>query len=164
MGEEVKKVSKYTVTGETTVKPVGLPEGLQVVEDTTEVPHNDLLVISSGGNDVILSEDTRFGPESRVKIVFNQLSAANITRLFTLSDARKIGEWLLEVADSNKPKLRKATTPCSTWFEVKPDWWIYAITRQEAEEISDGQDPLQFGWNSWERLIRAYPNIKIVSE
>ncbi len=159
----MKKISTFTVIGETSERPVNLPAGLQVVEDTTEVPHNDLLIISAGGNDVILSEDTNIHrTKNRVKIVFTQVSSPNVARFFSLSDARKIGEWLLEVADSHK--LRKAKTSCSTWFEVKPDWWIYAVNRQEAEEISDGQDPSDFGWNSWEKLTQSYPNIKIVSE
>lgn len=159
----MKKVSKYTITGETTVKPVDLPEGLEVVENTTEVLHNDLLLVSMGGNDVILSEDMSLGAVTpRVKVVFNSISSNKTTRFFSMKDARKIGEWLLEVTDSRK--LRKAATDYSTWFEVKPDWWVYADSRQEAEEISDGKTPSQFGWNSWEKLIDSYPSVKIVSE
>ena len=161
----MKKIVKYLVSGMTDTKPENLPEGVQVTESVSKTPHKDLELVTMGGNEAVFFEDPDWAhPGPRVGANFKGYGGDR-KRFFTVDQAREIGEWLIEVADSHKPKLRKAMDrDGDTWFEVQPEWFIYAESRQKAEDLSRGEDPKTFGWCSWDSLTQYMPNIKIVEE
>lgn len=161
----MKKNIKYIVTGVTTTKPENLPNGVSFVENVTTVPHQNLELVTMGSNEAVFFEDTEWADRgTRVGANFKGYGGDR-KRYFTMDQAREIGEWLIEVADSHKPKLRKVVDQHgSTWYEVQPEWFIYASSRKEAEELSDGENRNEFGWDSFDKLKRQVTDLKVVSE
>lgn len=143
----------YSVNGTSNVRPAGLPEGLQVVEETKN--HEMLRVASRGGFSCKFDEFQGVTGESP----WIRASFDNPVASFDMDTARKIGEWLIQVADSYKKELRKYTRPYgSVWFEIEPEWFVTADDFDEAVRISEGMDRTEFGYDSFEKLSRAYPD------
>lgn len=161
----MKKNIKYIVTGVTTTKPENLPSGVSFVENVTTAPHQNLELVTMGSNEAVFFEDTEWADRgTRVGANFKGYGGDR-KRYFTMDQAREIGEWLIEVADSHKSKLRKVVEQDgSTWYEVQPEWFIYADSRAGAEDLSIGQTPKDFGWDSFDAVMRCVPNAKVVSE
>jgi len=141
----------YSVNGTSNTRPLGLPEGLQVVEDSKPFPN--LTVVSNGFRNCTFEE--KRGVVSNTGWV--RVDFDGTVRSFKMEDARKIGEWLIEVADSYKKELREYTTGYGVWYEVEPEWFITAESREEAVRISEGMDRTEFGYNDLGMLQRGYP-------
>src|SRR6185503_7585590 len=150
MGEQVK--TTYSVNGSSSTRPEGLPEGLQVVEDSKTFP--TLTVVSNGGRTCTFEEKPGIVRNTGwVRVDFE-----GTMRSFKIEDARKIGEWLIEVADSYKQELREYTTSSGVWYEIEPEWFVTARSRAAAVRISEGEYRSGFGYDSFESLKLSYPN------
>jgi hypothetical protein len=125
----------YSVNGTSNTKPEGLPEGLDVVEETKT--HDRLWAASRGGYSCKFDEFQGVTGESP----WIRASFDNPVASFDMDTARKIGEWLIQVADSYKKELRKFSDGTSTkshWYEVKPEWVVWAGSRSIAEDTYKG--------------------------
>jgi hypothetical protein len=146
----VKKT--YSVNGTSNTRPGGLPEGFEVVEEIKT--HDRFWATSRGGFSCKFEEFGGAGENPWIRAIFDNPVAS-----FDMDTARKIGEWLIEVADSYKKELREYTTGSgSVWFEIEPEWFVTADDFDDAVMISAGMDRTEFGYDSFEKLTRTYPD------
>ena len=155
--------SVYNVAGKSAIKPENLPDGLTVEETTA--PHDPLRVYGTGFTTIIVKESSRYDVPI-VNVSFEGLGQT-VSRDVSMETAKKVGQWLLDVAESHT-KLRKfsdGTSSTSHWYEVAEDRFVWAWSRAEAERLfSANGDRPNYGRNLV-NLKDVYGNgIKLVSE
>jgi hypothetical protein len=157
MGEQVSKF-EHKIKGTTTTEPKDLPIGFKV--ESERVPHETITRTSTGFNAVTLSEVERYGETLvRFETAYN---ADTVKRHLSPKDARALGVWLIEVAESHGVvSLRKVSTGGSTWYEIEKDWFVTAASFSEAKRIAAGEDRREFGYDNLDRLLRVYPSATV---
>lgn len=160
----MKKNTTYVVSGETNTKPTDLPSWVKVTESTTKNPHPDFKIFSEGGNLIELADMEHSGGTPRIQLVVSGYNDAK-TRYISVESARLMGEWLLEVAESHNPKLRKFQdrdgSTFNYWYEVAPDKFTYDSSRECAVRYI-GRHP-DCAW-TYEKLNSEYGPLTLIEE